>query len=354
MKWYNPQSEPFKIYGLPFYETDKLYRRLPSAPKCTLPEAIDGLANETSGGQIRFHAKLKELKIQVSVASKKLFFDGYDAPHLSTTSKIGFDFYASVDGGDYIYITTAADFNESNLYYESKLLSLDEETEIDVLLYFPLYGAIDKIMLGFDDDAVITAHHKNFKSDKKLVIYGGSIQQGACASRPGMVDSNILSRMLDAEVYNFGFNSSGKAEEEVADVISDIRNVGAYIISTEGNCPDADWIQEKLPVFIKTLTKNNPSVPVVVMPFPKNGGCIINKKREEGRLSKLEAQKDVVLSLQNEGYKNVTLFLQDDHIEQSFEGKQVWHEVFADGLHKTDIGYFEVAKGLYNTIKNNF
>jgi len=354
MKWYNPQSEPFKIYGLPFYETDKLYRRLPSAPKRALPEAVDGLANETAGGQIRFHAKLKELAIQVSVASKKLFFDGYDAPHLSTTSKIGFDFYASVDGGDYIYITTATDFNESNLYYESKLLNLDEETEIDVLLYFPLYGAIDKVMLGFDDEAEISIHQKTFKTDKKLVIYGGSIQQGACASRPGMVDSNILSRMLDAEVYNLGFNSSGKAEEEVADVISDIRNVGAYIISTEGNCPDGDWICEKLPIFVKTLTKNNPGVPVVIMPFPKNGGCIINPKKEEARLDKLKAQMDVVSSLQNEGYDNVTLFLQDDYIEQSFEGKEMWHEVFSDGLHKTDLGYYSVSKGLYNLINNNF
>ncbi len=354
MKWYNPQSKPFKIYGFPFYETDKLYRRLPSAPKRILPEAIDGLANETAGGQIRFHARLKELKIQVSVASKKLFFDGCDAPHLSTTSKIGFDFYASVNGSDYIYITTATNFNETSLYYESKLLSLDEETEIDVLLYFPLYGAIDKIMIGFDDDAKISEHQKKFKTDKKLVVYGGSIQQGACASRPGMVDSNLLSRMLDAEVYNFGFNSSGKAEEEVADVISDIRNVGAYIISTEGNCPDADWIREKLPVFIRSLTKNNPGVPVVVMPFPKNGGCILNPKREAGRLSKLEAQKEAVACLQNEGYDSVILFIQDECIEQSFEGKEMWHEVFSDGLHKTDLGYYSVSKGLYNILKNYF
>ena len=64
--------------------------------------------------------------------------------------------------------------------------------------------------------------------------------------------------------------------------------------------------------------------------------------------------KGIRFNLQNEGYDNVTLFLQDDYIEQSFEGKEMWHEVFSDGLHKTDLGYYSVSKGLYNLINNNF
>lgn len=81
MKWYNPQKDPFRISGFSFYEQDCLYRRMPLNPGTELPEAMYNLADETSGGQIRFHTKAKKMSISVSVASKKLYFDGNSIWH---------------------------------------------------------------------------------------------------------------------------------------------------------------------------------------------------------------------------------------------------------------------------------
>ena len=44
------------------------------------------------------------------------------------------------------------------------------------------------------------------------MIYGTSITQGGCASRPGMAYTNILSRRIDAPFINLGFSGSGRGE----------------------------------------------------------------------------------------------------------------------------------------------
>ncbi|MBP3580446.1 MAG: hypothetical protein J6K12_04280 [Clostridia bacterium] len=232
MKWYNPQVDPFKISGFAFYEKEKVYRRMP-LEEGIMPEAVYGLANETSGGQIRFHGKLKELKIRVSVAAKPGYYDHIKAPHLTTINRRAFDLYLSKDGKDYVFCGVAKAMDDSDKYYESTMLRLDEALEFDFLLNFPLYGGVDKVLIGVDDEAEISAPWYQFKDDKKIVYYGTSITQGGCASRPGISQTNILSRALDTEIYNLGFNSSGKAEPEMARIIGGIENTKMLILTPE-------------------------------------------------------------------------------------------------------------------------
>lgn len=357
MKWYDPQSVPFVISGFPFYKQDKVYRRMPINPSKPLPEAVVRLANETAGGQIRFHAKMKALKIQVYLSPKNLFYDKMRNPHITNITKFGFDFYASKDGGDYEYIGVAmqTDFgrsdDENDRYYEHTFLDGTEEVEIDVLLNFPLYGSVEKIVIGVDDDAEISAPHKRFKDESNIIIYGGSIQQGACASRPGMCDSNILSRWLEREVFNLGFNGSAKVEDEVAEVISEIEHTAALVISTEGNCPDGKWIEEHLTRFVDIYRKKHPVTPIIIMPFPKKGMENLLTKKKAMRDEKFNAQVKVVNSFKAKGDKNIHLLIQNDYIEEEYDGHSVWHEFFADGVHKTDIGFFSTAKGLYEVLR---
>ena len=45
-----------------------------------------------------------------------------------------------------------------------------------------------------------------------VVWYGTSILQGGVASRPGNAFTNMISRRLKHEIYNFGFSGNGKME----------------------------------------------------------------------------------------------------------------------------------------------
>ena len=352
MKWLDPQCDPFRISGFPFYEKEQVYRRMPLDATGYVPNAVDGLANETSGGQIRFHGKLKELTIQVELAAKLGFFDHIPGPHLATTTRRSFDLYLSKDGGEYIFYDVAKGFFEGDKTYTRRLLRLQEEAEFDFLLNFPLYGGVDKIMIGVDDEAEISAPHYQFRTDKKIAIYGSSIQQGACASRPGMGLSNILSRWMDTEFYNFGFNSSGKAEPEVAEIISQVPDLSALVISIEGNCPDGVWLDEKLRKFLEIFRTRYPQLPVMILPFIVSGQEFLKPESFEKRMAYRQIQQKIVDDRKAAGDDNIYLLLQDDAMQQQFRDHSVWHECTVDSLHYTDLGFFWVAQQLYSFLRD--
>ena len=346
MQWFNPQSEPFKIYGFPFYAQEKVYRRMPLSAT-NLPEAVYGLADETAGGQIRFHAKFKQLTLQVSRMAKPGFYDHVKSPHMADTMKHSFDLYLSKDGKNYIFCDVSKNMGKDPKFYTRKLVEFEEEQEFDVLLNFPCYGGVDKVLIGLDDEAVVSEPIHKFKDDKKVVIYGTSVQQGGCAARPGMARSNILSRWLNREFYNLGFSSSGKAEDEVAEVIATIPNVAALIMSIEGNCPDNEWLDEHLRSFIKIYRKANPTVPVVIMPFTRTGLDEIIPANGERKAQGLEIQKNIVAEFKAQGDNNIYLFEQEGEFEREFAGVSVWHEVTVDGLHYNELGFYWKSKAMY-------
>ncbi len=342
MQWFNPQSEPFKIYGFPFYEKEMTYRRLPLGLDEFLPEASYRLADETSGGQIRFRAKFKALTLQVSVNAKPGMYAHVSAPHTTGTTKQSFDLYVSKDGKDYIFCDVSKNMSKNPRFYERKLLDFEEAQEFDVLLNFPTYGGVDKVLIGLDDEAQVMPPLHKFKDDRKIAFYGGSIQQGSNAGRAGTTMANIIGRWLNREVYNFGFNSSAKAEPEIADVIADAKNVAALVISTEGNCPDSEWLDTKLREFIKIYRAKNPTCEIVIMPFLVSGRDTVIPNVYERRLRDREIQKKIVSDFKNSGDEHIHLFIQDD-----FLPKDAWHEVTIDGLHLNELGFYYASKGLY-------
>ena len=350
MKWYNPQTEPFLISGFVFYEKDKVYRRMP-LEEGIMPEAVYGLANETAGGQIRFHGRLKELRIQVSLASKPGYYDHIKSPHLATVTRRAFDLYVSPDGKDYIFFGVAKGMDDSDNYYEHTFLKQDEEQEFDFLLNFPLYGGVDKVLIGVDDEARISAPHYHFKDDKKIVQYGTSIHQGACAGRPGMAQSNLLSRLLDREVYNLGFNSNGKAEPEMARILGQIKDTKVLIMCPEGNCPDAQWMNEKLRAFIRVYRELQPDTPIVLMTHLITGlESVIHNALEE-RLGYREIQERIVEECRAQGDDRIFLYVQDGREIPGLEGHSIWHEGTVDGLHYNDLGYYWTTKALIQFLK---
>lgn len=352
MKLYNPQTEPFQISGFPFYSRDKIYRRMPLSPCWPLPEAVDGLADETSGGQIRFHARLKKLSIEVSLAAKPLFFEnGPASPHMPLVTKAGFDCYVSADDRDYVFAGVAKGYREGERFYRYTFFELEEATEFDILLNFPPYGAVDKILIGLDDEAEISAPHMRYIDDRKIVIYGSSIQQGGCAGRPGLAPANLLSRWSGREVYCLGFNSSGKGEAEVVRTIAQIENPAALVVSIEGNCPTAEWLDEKLRALVPIYREKHPETPIVLLPFAFGGIDVLCPKLGAERRRRREIQERIVADLNRAGDTNVYLLSQDDALEREFEGCSVWHEATVDGLHPNDIGFYWCTKALYVFLK---
>ncbi len=339
MKWLSPENQPFELCGFPFYFRDHAYRRVQANPPEPLPKEVDFLAGQTAGGQIRFRAVLETLDIRVRLSAEP------EMDHMTATGEGGFDCYISERMDEPLYFSTAR-LEDRGQEYTATLLSLSKKREINVVLNFPLYKGVEKVELGVDDDAVILPPHPLRQG--RIAVYGGSIDQGACASRPGMAYTNILSRWLNTEFINWGFSGSGKAEASAAKALSEIDDVRLFIINTAGNCPHARYLQEHLPAFLDILRQRRPYTPILIYALPV---FAFNRFAESAPVTEEKVQVETETCRQR--------FLQGDHhlyfyrsrMQKFFKGHSVQYETTVDGLHPNDYGMMQMAQELYIQIQ---
>lgn len=62
-----------------------------------------------------------------------------------------------------------------------------------------------------------------------------------------MAYTNILSRLLNLEVVNFGFSGNGKGEPEVARIVAQMPRPGLFLLDYEPNCGDTDPARQHPP-----------------------------------------------------------------------------------------------------------
>ena len=98
---------------------------------------------------------------------------------------------------------------------------------------------------------------------RPVVVYGTSITQGCCASRPGMSYTAILGRRLDVPVINLGFSGNGKAEPEVARLLAEL-DPAVYVLDSLPNMTPQEVV-ERMPALIDTIRSARPQTPIVLV-----------------------------------------------------------------------------------------
>ncbi len=347
-KWFSPNTEPFKLSGFAFYEKDKIYRRYPLDPPEELPVKVEDNARGSSGGQIRFSAKTSQLRLRVKLREAPLH--GY---HITTLAEAGFDVYAAKGDGNYVFCGVTK-FEPTDTEYEALMIQLEKPEKLDFIINFPLRTPVESVFIGLDEDCVPTSPPP-FENDKRILIYGASIMHGFCASRPGMIMPNIISRRLNREVINMGVNGSALCETSVAKSVRMVDNVALLIINTEGNCPDDKFISEHLPEFIATYREVHLETPIAVMSFMRESREYIDDVARQRRLAKKEAQIKTVEAFKNAGDKNIYFWDGEDFTSGCedilFEGHSAGNECTTDTQHKSDLGFWLMANGVMRRIK---
>ncbi len=338
MKWYQLGEGPFSVEGFPFYEREKQFRRLMLLPPEKLPDDVDYLNWNTAGGQIRFRGRFCEMHLRVELNAVPEMY------HMTTVGEGGFDCYLGRNGEEPVYFSSVFLKDDHAVSYEACLYR-GEPAEQDVILNFPLYKGVKTLKLGFDEEAFLKPPkpHRN----GRIVVYGGSIDQGGCASRPGMAYTNLLSRWLDAECINLGYSGAGRAEDEVAKAIREIPDVSLFIINTAGNCPGCAYLEEHFPRFISLLRERYPETPMLIYSLPKRpcdrfgfDGVMSNEAKAtllERLFNNMSRQDRHLYFLRSEG-------------EPPFEGHSLEYETTVDGCHPNDYGFMIMAKELFRKI----
>lgn len=340
LDWHSPREVPFGVFGFAWFDEESSYRRLPKSVKGFVPEAVDHLANHTAGGQIRFQTNASTLSVRVRLTARA------DMPHMPATGQCGVDCYVSNEGThyDFQYVNTTK-YDPSQIEYECALYEDWSPNMRHVILNMPLYQGVKDISIGLSKGAIVKKT-PDYVSDNKVIIYGTSITQGGCATRPGMMYSNILSRRIPLEFINLGFSGNGKGEPELAEVISQIDQPACLILDYEGNCVSTEKLKETLPEFIRIYRESHPLVPVVVasrIPYAREK---LTPHLYQMRTERKDFQQRLVNTLRKQGDLNIYFFDGSKSL-----GTEDYFECTVDGSHPTDLGFIRMANALESTLK---
>jgi len=329
--WLDPARPPFQIVGLPWFEQERVYRRLPLKPAEPIPVAVDRLANCCAGGQVRFQSDTGRVSVRVSLREP----GGMD--HIAATGESGCDLYVAIDGRPRFYGVTRLDRKATS--YEALLFEHQQHAQRAFTLNLPLYNGINEIRIGLSPDASITAPPPH-ASPGRIVCYGTSITQGGCASRAGMAYPNILGRLLNQEVVNLGFSGNGKGEPEVARLVADVPAPRLFLIDYDPNCPSVDHIAKTLPEFLRILRGRHRAVPILVMSRIGYAHDLLQAEQRRERDRRRDTQARIVADAQAAGDKQIFFLDGSTILGDDFE------ECAVDGVHQTDLGFLRIAQAL--------
>lgn len=332
--WFDPKEAPFDLVGFEWIGQDHVYRRLPVHPDWEIRKAVDGLANHTAGGQVRFRTDSKRILVRVELRERSGMY------HMPATGQSGFDLYVK-EGDIQRYLRTTR-FPHDTIRYEVQLLNRDENQLRTYTLNFPLYNGVNSLMIGIEAGSVLEAPPA-FSIPGKIVIYGTSITQGGCVARPGMLYSNILSRWMDIQFVNLGFSGNGRGEPALAHLISRIQGTKLIILDYEANA--SKTIMNTLGPFVDILREAHPDTPILIMSKIRYAMYYGDSPSREQWDKNREFQRNLVRQRRVSGDKHI-YFLDGSTVL----GKD-FYEFAVDGVHPTDLGAYRIAENMLPVIR---
>lgn len=317
-------ARQFPLYGsvVPVVEG---FTRFPDSLKSQVKrELLYTLGTNTAGMSIRFSSDA------TSLSAKWLSTLELEMNHMTPVGIRGLDLYTLDENNEWTFVNSVRPTcNKKSSNYT--IISGMEKKMREYLLFLPLYDGIDSLYIGVDSAAIIQGPKVDIPSRKKpIVVYGTSITQGACASRPGMAYTNILERELNREFYNFGFSGNGQLDMEVAQLLVTI-DAGMIIFDCLPN-NTAEQLKERIEPFYRYVRKHRPNVPILFIESP-----IFPIMRYNAETAKQINAKNVVLKeffekLKEEGAKDIYYMNGEDVFGGSVEST-------VDNYHFTDIGF---------------
>lgn len=361
--WQNCKNKPFDVRGVFYSEKDKAYMRFPveEAEKIGLGYMV--YADCSAGGRIRFVTNSPKIAIKVtarvaegvvsssatltnlygiSVYNGKKFM-GKIAPELSAVlSAIGDTPMTYFAGADSAY-TRMQDFRDGKYKVEyAGELNFEKHTDLKppylITLCLPLYGGVRDVLVGVKDGCTVFEPPK-YKHDNYICFYGSSVTHGGCATRPGCDYVNLLSQMLDSDVYNIGLTGSAKGGKDAEEYLAKL-NPSIYFIDYDHNSPSVEhYSQTHYPLY-KAIRTARPTTPIV---FATRVGADYYLDDYQQRI---EVVKETVRKAKEYGDNNV-YFIDGSKIFPFTTGG----DCTIDGCHPNDLGFKLMADAFYPVLK---
>lgn len=315
-----------------FFASADDYNRLDSVQRLPLPARVQELAQNSSGLTINFETNAKSIRVKWDLEKLLTIWN------MTPVAINGLDLYA-FENNKWQYVASARPTGEKN-----NVLMVDhlDGKSRKYRLHLPLYSKLTKLEIGVPDSSTIKAWTQPFTDERKVVIYGSSITQGASASRPGMAYPSIISREMGLEIFNLGFSGSGKMEFDIAKTLAKIP-ASVYVLDCVPN-PSPQQIKERSYLFIKYLRSQKPKIPIIMVESVYRETAHWNNKTKSMVEQQNQEFKKTFDKLHAENPKDI-------YYIKSKELMGTDHEATVDGTHLTDLGFMRISATIIKYLK---
>lgn len=341
--WWNPAT-----FGSPVIEgqawpdeVKNLYDRLPARAEKSVRPDVWGLSHNTAGLIIRFRTNAVKISVRYMVGGKLNMF------HMPTTGVSGLDLYAKNSDGAWLWSAGRYSFGDTIVCQFNNIDPKDEHHDKgrEYRLYLPLYNSVHWMEIGVPDDALFSP--LPIRLEKPVVVYGTSIAQGACASRPGMAWTAILGRNLDRPVINLGFSGNGRLEKELTALMAEVE-AELYVLDCLPNLDNQESFPKEAVIgriieTVRQLRKSRPHIPILLADHAGYTDGSLNPTRRMACQEVNKFQMEAFAMLKSEGVTDIYL-LPSGEIDLTLDA-------MVDGTHPSDLGMQQYAAAYEKLIR---
>jgi len=314
------------------------FNRLPDSAENIVRPPVWNLSRQTAGLTLRFTSDSPEIQVSYTPTSARL-----EMPHMAATGVSGVDLYVKDGSGKLLWVRGNYKFGEKVTYQ----FQLDNESGMqkEFQLFLPLYNGLSGLEIGVPADKSFTFTPKRI--EKPILVYGTSIAQGACASRPGMAWTNIVAREMNMPMINLAFSGNGRMEKEVIEYVSQI-DPAIFILDCLPNLgPGAGFssgdIKEKISYAVTTLRAKYPDTPILLTEHAGYSDGLVYEPRAEIYENLNVWLKESFGQLNEQGVNGIYTLTKDEI--------GLGTDDFVDGTHPTDLGMSKYASAYAKKLK---
>ncbi len=352
MREFDPIDVGAEVHGSGWESLAGRFVRLEDSAEGLVRKPVWDLSRNSAGLSLVFRSNTRRLELSFDV------FGWKGMNHMPATGVSGVDLFAYKPDGEELwcaakfmpqfkeeYVETPATGGQAKrirvtrVSYSFEQIDYEDGCEeYEWHLYLPLYNTVENFRMAVEEGCRLEWVPRDER--QPIVVYGTSIAQGACATRPGMAWTNLVERELRYPVVNLGFSGNGKLEAELFALLDQI-DAGVYIIDCLPNIKVTDNFEEKLEAGIKLLREHH-SCPILVVDHSGHTNDRTNLSRcFPDELNRRQAA--LVKRLRKEGIKQL-YYLTRNEI--------AWDkDSMVEGIHPNDRGMMQQAEAVCGKLR---
>ncbi|MCA5005929.1 SGNH/GDSL hydrolase family protein [Sphingobacterium bovistauri] len=336
-KYFNPLGQEAIQGRLAILDEAKNFGRLPLESKNVVRDPVWSLGTNSAGLYIEFETSSDSIQVRYKVKGS------LNMPHMPSTGVSGVDLYSfnkTTKSWDWAF--GQYQFKDTVTY---NFNNIGKNINHTYRLYLPLYNTVEWLEIGVN----VNENFKFIRKDNKpIIVYGTSIAQGACASRPGVGWTNILGREFDNEVVNLAFSGNGRLEQPILDLINK-EDAAVYILDCIPNLAITNsrsegQLDSLITHAVQLLRSKHPTTPIVLAEHSSaytRGFQNIHTMAEYGKSSKVVHA--TVKRLKKSGVKKLYFVSAMDY--------NLDINSTVDYAHPNDIGMLKIAEAYHKILK---